>query len=79
MNQHLLGLSHHLLSDGRKADLLRGAFKELHTQFILQLLNHGAQRGLRYATLVGRLGKMAQTAHCYDVLQLLKIHIGYCI
>ena len=64
-------LFHHELSDGGRCDLLRGAFENLHSQFLLQLLYHGAQRRLRHTARFRSLGKVSQPIHSHDIFHLL--------
>ena len=69
--EHLLGLLYHGPAIASGHDGLAAPVENLHVQFGLQLLNHGAQRGLRDIAGKGSLGKVAIAVQGQNVFQLL--------
>ena len=55
-------------------DTCRGAFKKTESEFLLQFLQHRAERGLRDAAFIGGATKVAGALHCHQIFQLLKCH-----
>lgn len=58
--QSVLCLAHYLLSCRRGHHAAIGALKDARVEFFLQLLQHGAERGLRDMARLGRLRKVAK-------------------
>lgn len=71
LSQYVLCLFYDMDADGGGAYGLLAAVEDARVQFFFQLLNHGAQRGLRHAAILGCFGKMAELVDGKDVFQLL--------
>jgi len=51
------------------------SIKNLYANLVFQFKNHHAQGRLRYITMFGRFGKMAESIYRKNVFQLLYIHL----
>ena len=68
------GLIEDATSDCRRDDGLVATVKDLNPEFILELLDHRAERRLGNLTKVGGPPKVAELIQCLDILELLYIH-----